>query len=170
MRCLLLILACCFFVVTASAQENFSPIGSAGDEFTFIRVKFDSKRQGWGSGAWAHDYPDAEINFLRGVTRLSEIHIHAEPAVLRLDDDRIFEFPFLYLVEIGRDGGPDFSEREVENLREYLLRGGFLLIDDFKGEAGWQVFRQVFQEIFPDSQWIKLDPNHTVFHIYLNFY
>ena len=49
--------------------------------------------------------------------------------MLRLDDDRIFEFPFLYLVEIGQDGGPDFTEKEVENLREYLLRGGFLLID-----------------------------------------
>jgi hypothetical protein len=83
-----------------------------------------------------------------------------------LDDDRIFEFPFLYLVEIGRDGGPDFTEKEVENLREYLLRGGFLLIDDFKGKAGWQVFRQAFQQIFPDSQWIKLDPSHTVFHIF----
>ena len=168
LRCLLLILACCFFAVTASAQENFSPVGSAGDEFTFIRVKFDSKRQGWGSGAWSHDYPEAETNFLRGVSRISRVHIHADPAVLRLDDERIFEFPFLYLVEIGLDGGPDFSAREVENLREYLLRGGFLLIDDFKGEAGWQVFRQVFEEIFPDSQWIKLDPDHTIYHIYFD--
>ena len=110
----------------------------------FIRIQFDAMGQGWGNGGWAHDYPDAEINFLRGVTRCSGIHIHAEPAVLRLDDDRIFEFPFLYLVEIGRDGGPDFSEKEIENLREYVLRGGFLLIDDFKGKAGWQVFRHNF--------------------------
>ena len=160
------ILLCCFFAVAASAQEHLAPIGSAGDEFTFIRVQFDSKRQGWGSGAWAHDYPEAETNFLRGVSRLSRIHIHSDPEVLRLDDDRIFEFPFLYLVEIGRDGGPDFSAREVENLREYLLRGGFLLIDDFKGEVGWQVFRQVFQEIFPDNRWIKLTANHTIYHIY----
>jgi hypothetical protein len=156
----------CFFAATTSAQENVTKIGSAGDEFTFIRIQFDAMGQGWGNGGWAHDYPDAEINFLRGVTRLSGIHIHAEPAVLRLDDDRIFEFPFLYLVEIGRDGGPDFSEKEIENLREYVLRGGFLLIDDFKGKAGWQVFRQVFQQIFPYSQWIKLDPSHSVFHIF----
>jgi len=51
-------------------------------------------RKGWGFGGWAHDYADAEINFLRGVTRLSDIHIHAKLVVLRLDDDRIFEFPF----------------------------------------------------------------------------
>ena len=160
------ILVCCFFAVSAFAEENSAQIGSAGDEFTFIRIQYDSQWQGRGSGAWAHDYPEAETNFLRGVSRLSRVHIHADPAVLRLDDDRIFEFPFLYLVEIGLDGGPDFSEREVENLREYLLRGGFLLIDDFKGEAGWQVFRQVFTEIFPDSQWVKLDPDHTIYHIY----
>jgi len=161
-----IILVFCFFAATTSAEENFTQIGSAGDEFTFIRIQFDAMGLGWGNGGWAHDYPAAEINFLRGVTRLSGIHIQAEPAVLRLDDDRIFEFPFLYLVEIGLDGGPNFSEKEVENLREYLLRGGFLLIDDFKGKAGWQVFRQAFQQIFPDNQWIKLDPGHTVFHIY----
>ena len=160
------ILVCWLLTASASAQENLAIIGSAGDEFTFIRVQFDSKRPGWGSGAWAHDYPEAETNFLRGVSRLSRIHIHADPAVLRLDDERIFEFPFLYLVEIGLDGGPDFSESEIENLREYLLRGGFLLIDDFKGEAGWQIFRQVFEEIFPDSQWIKLDPTHPIYHLY----
>jgi hypothetical protein len=160
------IIACCFFAVYASAQESLAQIGSAGDEFTFIRVQFHSKRQPWESRAWAHDYPAAETNFLRGVSRLSRIHIHNDPAVLRLDDERIFEYPFLYLVEIGLDGGPDFSEREVENLREYLLRGGFLLIDDFKGEEGWQIFHRLFKEIFPDFQWIKLDPNHGIYHIY----
>ena len=156
--------AFCFFAAPTSAEEFSTKIGLAGDAFSFIRIQFDSMGQGWRSGGWAHDYPEAEINFLRGVTRLTEIHIRPEPEVLRLDDDRIFEFPFLYLVEIGRDGGPDFTEKEVQNLREYLLRGGFLLIDDFKGTAGWQVFRYVFQQIFPDSKWMKLDPSHPVFH------
>ncbi|MBT8334193.1 MAG: DUF4159 domain-containing protein [Desulfobacterales bacterium] len=154
------------YAAAASGEENVRNLTSAGDEFTFIRVQFDAVEHGWGHGGWAHDYPAAEVNFLRGVSRLSRIHIHAEPAVLRFDDDRIFEFPFLYLVEIGRDGGPDFTEKEVENLREYLLRGGFLLIDDFKGNVGWQVFRRAFENIFPDSQWLKLDPHHAIFHIF----
>jgi hypothetical protein len=160
------VLACCFFATTIYAQENISGNGSAGDEFTFIRIQFDAIEKGWGNVGWAHDYPAAELNFLRGVTRLSHIHFNPEPEVLRLDDDRIFEFPFLYLVEIGMDGGPGFREKEVANLREYLLRGGFLLIDDFKGKAGWKVFQQAFQKIFPNNKWIKLDPSHTVFHIY----
>ena len=72
-----IVLAFCFFAATTSAQENFTQIGSAGDEFTFIRIQFDAMGQGWGNGGWAHDYPDAEINFLRGVTRLTGIHISA---------------------------------------------------------------------------------------------
>jgi len=161
-----IVLAFCLFAAAVFAQENAVRIEPAGDEFTFIRVQFNSMAQDWGNGAWAHDYPEAEINFLRGVTRLSGIHIQPEPAVLRLDDDRIFEFPVLYLVEIGMGGGPNFTEKEVENLREYVLRGGFLLIDDFKGTPGWRVFREAFERIFPDNRWIKLDPNHDVFHIF----
>jgi hypothetical protein len=91
----------CLFAAATAAQEILAQVGSAGDKFTFIRIQFDAMIKGWGNDGWAHDYPDAEINFLRGVTRLSDIHINAEPAVLRLDDDRIFEFPFLYLVEFG---------------------------------------------------------------------
>ena len=70
-----MVVAFCFFAATTSAQENFTQIGSVGDEFTFIRIQFDAMGQGWGNGGWAHDYPDAEINFLRGVTRLSGIQI-----------------------------------------------------------------------------------------------
>jgi hypothetical protein len=165
-RSVIAILIFCFFAAGAFALEENPNIGPAGDAFTFIRVQFDSVQGGWGYPGWSHDYPEAETNFLRGVTRLSNIHVHAEPSILRLDDDRIFEFPFLYLVEIGRDGGPDFSSKEIENLREYVLRGGFVLIDDFKGNAGWHDFRRAFQRIFPDNRWIKLDRRHPVFHIF----
>ena len=158
-----IVLSFCFIAATASAQENSTRIDPTGDEFTFIRVQFDSMLQGWDGGGWAHDYPEAETNFLRGVTRLTKIHINAEPSVLRLDDDRIFEYPFLYLVEIGRDGGPNFTEKEVENLREYLLRGGFLLIDDFKGKAGWQVFRQAFQKNFSREPVDQTRPKSSCF-------
>jgi hypothetical protein len=102
-----IVLAFCFFAATTSAQENFTRIGSVGDEFTFICIRFDAMGQGWDNGGWAHDYPDAEINFLPGVTRLSGIHINAEPAVLRLDDDRVFLIPFFIL---GRNWSRRWSE------------------------------------------------------------
>ncbi len=142
-------------------------IGAAGDEFTFIRVQYDTAAtSGWGRGTWSVDYPDADFNLLRGVTRLTNIHINAEPAVLRLEDDRIFEYPFLYMLEMGRDGGPQFKEKEIHNLREYLLRGGFLLIDDFWGTYQWNVFQEAFSVVFPDRPMIQLDKTHQIFHIF----
>ncbi|MBF0280517.1 MAG: DUF4159 domain-containing protein [SAR324 cluster bacterium] len=151
------------------AQLSTDKIGAAGDEYTFIRVKYDNanhfSNDGWGSwSSWSVDFPDADINFLRGVKRLTNIHINAEPAVLTLNDDRIFEHPFLYMLEMGRFGGPDFSEKDVQNLREYLLRGGFLFVDDFWGTFEWQTFYQAFSRVFPDRPVVELDKDHQVFH------
>ena len=79
-------------------------------EFAFVRVQYDSYfRGGFGYGPWSVDFPDADRNFLRGVARLSHVRVMPEPIVLRLDDDQIFEYPFLYALEVGRNGGPFFT-------------------------------------------------------------
>lgn len=158
------------FPCFAFAQEAAPPTETTGDAFTFIRIKYDNSgswgdENSWGGwSSWSVDYPDADFNFLRGVTRLTNIHINAEPAVLRLDDDRIFEYPFLYMLEMGRGGGPNFSEKEVQNLREYLLRGGFVLVDDFWGTREWDNFYKAFARVFPDRPVVELDKNHPIFH------
>ena len=149
----------------AFAQFSTAKIGAAGDEYTFIRVRYNNTYS-WDWSSWSVDYPDADINFLRAVTRLTNIHINAEPAVLTLDDDRIFEYPFLYMLEMGRFGGPDFNEKEVENLREYLLRGGFLFIDDFWGTMEWNTFYLAFSQVFPDRPVVDLDEEHQIFHCF----
>ena len=88
------------FVDCALAQPSSDDIGAAGDAFTFVRVQYDNAGGGWGGGlgfgggwgrrggrgTWSIDYPDADFNFLRGVTRLTNIHINSSPTVLRLDD------------------------------------------------------------------------------------
>lgn len=155
------------------AQSETGSIGAAGDEFTFIRIKYENAGSlddewggRWSRGTWSIDFPDADYNFLRGVTRLTNVHINAEPAVLTLDDDQIFEYPFLYMLELGRNGGPQFSEKETRNLREYLLRGGFLLVDDFWGEYEFDVFQQAFAKVFPDRPMVDLDKSHQIFHIF----
>ncbi|MEC8859018.1 MAG: DUF4159 domain-containing protein [Pseudomonadota bacterium] len=136
-------------------------------EFAFVRVQYDSYyRGGFGYGPWSVDFPAADRNFLRGVSRLSNIRVMSEPIVLRLDDDEIFEYPFLYMLEVGRNGGPYFSPPELQNLREYLLRGGFLLIDDFWGTREWQAFENSFQMVFPERDIVQLPPDHEIFRIY----
>jgi hypothetical protein len=152
----------------------------AADEFTFVRVQYDNaggdffygggggRRRGGrgGRGTWSTDFPAADMNFLRGVKRLTNIHMNPEPIVLRLDDDRIFQYPFLYMLEMGRNGGPGFSEKELENLREYLLRGGFLFIDDFWGTYEWDNFYREFSRVFPDRRLEDLEADHQIFHCF----
>ena len=125
--------------------DPYAPDYDAGGEFNFVRVQFDTYygggfRGGFGGGTWAVDFPDADINFLRGVSRLTNIRVMSDPIVLRLDDEDIFDYPFLYMLEVGQNGGVSFNPQEIENLREYLLRGGFLLVDDFWGTRQWDNF------------------------------
>lgn len=136
-------------------------------EFAFVRIQYDSYfRGGFGYGTWAIDFPDADRNFLRGVARLSNIRVMSEPIVLRLDDERIFEYPFLYALEMGRSGGAYFSPLEIANLREYLLRGGFLMVDDFWGTREWENFAASMQGVFPDREIVRLAADHEIFRIY----
>jgi hypothetical protein len=158
------------FAADLPSADQGSP---AGDAFTFVRIRYDNAGGGldndWGWGRWSSwsiDYPDADFNFLRGVTRLTNIHTNSSPAVLRLDDDRIFEYPFIYMLEMGRNGGPKFNEKEISNLREYLLRGGFLFIDDFWGTLEWDIFYRAFAKVFPDRPVVDLTKDHQIFHCF----
>ncbi len=164
------------------AQQGQNPIPlDIGGEFNFVRVQYDSYLgggggfggfgggfggRGRGGGTWSVDFPDADVNFLRGVARLTNIRVMSEPIVLRLDDDQIFDYPFLYMLEVGQNGGIDLSPAEMENLREYLLRGGFLLIDDFWGTQQWDNFFYSFSRVFPNREIIELPNDHEIFRAY----
>ena len=150
-----------------TGEALYRPDYDSAGEFNFVRVQFDSYySSSFGYGTWAIDFPDADINFLRGVSRLTNIRVMSEPIVLRLDDPAIFDYPFLYMLEVGQAGGMVLRPEEVENLREYLLRGGFLLIDDFWGEHQWDNFQASFSQVFPDREIIELPLDHEIFHIY----
>lgn len=159
---------------SATAASTDPIAGPGGDpyqdlagEFAFVRVQYDTYYRGQGRfGTWSTDFPAADENFLRGVARLSNIRVMPEPEVLRLDDDRIFRYPFLYALEMGRGGGPVFSEAEADNLREYLLRGGFLMIDDFWGTRQWDNFHSGFSAVFPDREIVELPYDHEIFNIH----
>ena len=152
--------------------DPYAPDYDEGGEFNFVRVQFDTYyggggfRGGFGGGTWAIDFPDADMNFLRGVSRLTNIRVMSDPIVLRLDDDDIFDYPFLYMLEVGQSGGVSFNSDEIENLREYLLRGGFLLVDDFWGTRQWDNFYAAFVQVFPDREIVELPSDHEIFHCY----
>lgn len=142
-------------------------VNGQGDHgFRFVRIKYDSGRIGGqyrGGDWWSHDYPKAELNFYEAIERTTQIYIEGPPLVLTLDDDRIYEYPVLYLCE---PGFWEMGEDEVDNLREYLLRGGFILFDDFGGRREWDQFYSQLKRVFPEREPVEIPPDHVIWDIY----
>ncbi len=132
----------------------------SGDVFTFVRIRYTSygRRRG---GSWATDFPDAELNFSLRLQQMTSMKVNPEPIVLELTDPRIFEYPFIYIVE---PGGLVFDEEEVKNLRRYCLNGGFLMVDDFWGDEEWSNFYHEIKRVFPDREPWEVPLEHEIFH------
>lgn len=128
------------------------------DVFTFARIRYNS-HSGW--RRWATDYPDADLNFSYRLQQLTSLKVNPQPVVLELTDDTLFDHPFIYLIEPGT---LEFSEAEVAALRKYLLNGGFLMVDDFWGEAEWDNFHREIRRVFPDREPTELPLDHPIFH------
>jgi len=115
-----------------------------------------------GGTAWAVDYPRADRTFARLLRRLTRINVRSVEQPINLDDgDDVYDWPFLM---VGLPGMWDLTEDQVTKLREYLLRGGFLLCDSFFGTQEWAGFIDGMQRIFPDRPIIELDDDHPLFH------
>ena len=134
-------------------------------EFYFTRAAYSSYGRGYGGrgNSWAIDYPKADIQFLTVLKRLTNLDAYDDENAVLLTDPRIRNFPFLYALEVGY---MSLSEAEVEGLRDYLLAGGFLVIDDFWGSQEWAQFEFQMKLVFPGREIIDLDPSHTVFNTF----
>jgi hypothetical protein len=134
------------------------------DVFTFARVKYRSAR-GWGwrrrGGGWETDYPDAELNLAFRLQQMTSLKVNPEPVVVELTQPNLTDYPFLYIVE---PGSLVFSDEEVAALRKYLLNGGFLMIDDFWGEAEWENIQGQLKRVFPEKEPVELEISHPIFH------
>ncbi|MBI3468186.1 MAG: DUF4159 domain-containing protein [Planctomycetes bacterium] len=132
------------------------------DVFTFVRIQYDSYRGPgrWGGG-WATDFPDSDLNLSFRLQELTTLKVHPNGKILRLTDDELLNYPFIYFLEPGALG---FSEEEVVALRRYLLRGGFLMVDDFWGGDEWANFEREIRRVFPDRAPQELPLDHPIFH------
>lgn len=116
-----------------------------------------------GSGQWNTDYPGGDRNLIEGVRRLTRIDVRSVEQPVQLDDsDDIYNWPFLYAVEVGRW---ELDELEGKQLREYLDRGGFLMVDDFHGRAEWEIFEEGIRTAFPDRDIEDLPQDDPIFHM-----
>ena len=127
--------------------------GDAGEktEYAFARLQYPSYGRGPGGiwamrGNWTIDYPKADRQFVQGVRRLTRIHTRSVEQVVNLNSDEIFNWPWIYAVETGHW---ELTDDQAKKLRQYLLRGGFLMTDDFHGTYEWDVFMQSMTRVFP---------------------
>lgn len=143
----------------------------AAQAFTFVRVQWEGGRRGYGFSGfgngplWAHDYPTAEQNLYTAIKALTSLPITHENKILTLDDDAVFDFPFMYICEVGYW---TITEKEAERLAEYLKRGGFLIVDDFRGGYEWNNFADQIKRAAPAApQTITVE--HPIFHCFFDF-
>jgi len=138
-------------------------------EFRFTRLAYNGNyldRGFGGRGSWTTDAPEAEYHLLLGIRRLTRIDAidpDREQLLARhaLSPD-LSEFPFLYGVEVGRWY---LDDEEARAMREYLLKGGFLMVDDFHGIEQWEGFMESMSRIFPDRDVVEIPDDHEVFHV-----
>src|ERR1700689_2139339 len=125
------------------------------------RGRFDGDwRQGL--SLWTQDYPRADRHFSEAVRRLTRLHVRSVEQPVNLDDgDEVFNWPWLYAVQAGEW---NLTDAPAAKLRDYLLRGGFFMADDFWGPDQWAVFEQSMKRVFPDRPAVDLDNTEAIFH------
>jgi hypothetical protein len=155
-------------------EDNPAPIPPDYAEKTeFVRARLQYPQfgsggfggmRGFGRGrsSWTTDYPKSDRLFLQGLRRLTRIHVRSMEQVVSLEDDEIFDYPFVYAVEVGHW---ELSDAQAKKLREYLDRGGFLMVDDFHGTYEWEVFMASLTKVFPDRPVVDIDNKDAIFHV-----
>ncbi|MBI3208009.1 MAG: DUF4159 domain-containing protein [Candidatus Solibacter usitatus] len=150
----------------APPESKPFPAMPAKAEYHFLRMEYRDlsfSRRGFGPGRgwWRVDWPDADAHFTQGVQRLTRVDI-GEPQHLPLLDNHIYDFPWIYATQAGY---MDLSNAEAARLREYLLRGGFLVVDDFHGPDDWDAFRAWMQRVFPEQPILDLEQSDPLMHV-----
>ena len=141
-------------------------------EWAFARLMYPggandgyAGREGYwpeGDALWTQDFPRADRHFSEAVRRLTRLHVRSVEQAVNLDDgDQIYNWPWLYAVQVGEWG---ITDSEAKKLRDYLLRGGFFMADDLHGTTEWQVFEETMKRVFPDRPLEDIPDSDPIFH------
>jgi len=176
-----LALLCCALLLAHRARaQGFAQLPASDSvpqkaEFYWSRLRYTSSRAGssgygygygfgfgFGYSSWERDYPKADRQFLLALKRLTRIQMRPTEQVVDLDSDDIFNYPWVYAVQVANW---TFTDRQARRLREYLLKGGFLMVDDFHGTQDWQRFMSGMRQVLPDRPVEDLNDNDEIFHV-----
>ena len=173
------IVVLCLLATAAFAQRRFfygwdpSVRNTPYDgRFTFVRVRYQPTPEGYWAGgrpSWVHGYPLAEQNLMRIMKDICFLDVHTDDInVVTLDDPDLFKYPIAYIIETGFW---TMNEKEATGLRNYLHKGGFLIVDDFNPDGwrgivggGWQPFADNIQRVLPGARFFEMSQDDPIFH------
>lgn len=129
--------------------------------YTFTRIRYGGGGFRGGGASWSHDYPRADEHLSQILKTITFVHANTGATnVLTLDDPELFKYPIAYISEPGYWG---ITEPEVKSFREYLLKGGFAIFDDFEGEAEWNNLVSNMSRVLPELKFLPLDVSHAIY-------
>jgi hypothetical protein len=143
------------------------PADFSDGQFVVCKLMYRSVRSEWLGMGWATDYPYAGMNLMTRVSELTKTPISldrdGEPNhwVVSPMDPALFRCPYLMAADVGT---LHFSAPEVERMRTYLLKGGFLWVDDFWGTLAWQQWSREIKEVLPEYPIVDVPMDHPVRH------
>jgi hypothetical protein len=147
------------------------PPNHSDGTFAVCKLMYRSVRSEWLGMGWATDYPYAGINLMTRVSELTKTPISRDEEgdpnywVVSATDPTLFRCPFIMAADVGT---LQFSTIEVEHMREYLLKGGFLWVDDFWGTPAWQQWSREIGRVLPEYQIIDIPADHAIRHSLFN--
>lgn len=154
--------------LVATAQFQRRPQMASGtvdynSHFAFTRLRYGQSLSGFGGAWWAHDYPSADRNLSYILDYITNMRVRLDGTnVLDLDDPRIYENPILYVSEPGYWR---ISDSEARNLRAYLMKGGFMIFDDFEGPHFDNMAEQMRKAV-PEYGWVEIGVEHPIFQTF----
>jgi hypothetical protein len=151
-----------------SLEAHLARPESFDGRFHYCRAVYRSNPRGDGGG-WTTDYPLADIDLSIRLSELTKIAVSFDAPgqprhlIVRLTDDELFQCPVILMQEVGR---LLLTREDADRLRTYLLKGGFLWVDDFWGSYAWDVFETEIRKVFPgpDYQIFDVPAAHPIFH------
>lgn len=167
-----LLLLAAGIAVSQFSSTRYAPGERYDDaEFQPVRVVYrtfgGAGSRGYSNPWWAIDYPDAEIHFLPALNRLTNISVSEDSRHLMLTDENLWEHPFLFLQQPGQ-GRWAPTEEEAIQLREYMARGGFMLVDDFHGTYDWAVFEDSMRFVYPERAVERIPEEDSLMQVFYN--
>jgi Domain of unknown function (DUF4159) len=153
----------------ASAEAPLPPDYQLPGELVIGRLMYPGGRFGFGGDwrrggtSWTDDYPRGDRTLVQMLRRFTRTSVRAVEQPVNLDDgDDVDYWPFLL---VGLAQAWQLTDEQAANLREYLLRGGFLFCDSFFDTRSWIVFEESLRRVFPDRPIIEVGDDHPIFHV-----